>query len=284
MNKAFGTMFKPWVKANKKYFRDLELPLKKAGMKYSVVEYASMSLFFAMLAFILSFAVTIITSFFFIDLIYVIFLSVSLSIAVGGAVFFILYSWPKQVLKDKIKRIDNSLHYIAAYISTLAGSGTPPHAIFKTLGKFKEFKEISHIINRINRDIELFGLELTESIDKVAPKIPSDNFKEMLTGLKATITSGGSLKRYLEEKTETYLKDYRLRVEEFSKSLSILLEIYITVVVVGTIFALILSTIMGLFGGEVNLQFIQILLVFILLPSLVIVFAIIIKTVSPVGR
>ena len=108
----------------------------------------------------------------------------------------------------------------------------------------------------------MFGLELTESIEKVSVKIPSESFKDFLLGLRTIIKTGGDLRRYLEEKADTSIDDYKRRIEEYGKSLSILLEIYITVVVVGSIFALILSTVLGLFaGGEMNIQAIQLLLI-----------------------
>ena len=274
--------FKSWIKVRKDRFKEMDPALKKSGLDYSLEEYLSLAFMTCSIVFVVSLTISILITMFFMEPIFAIAMSILLSVAVTGIIFFIFYIWPTQVVSDKEKRIDNTLHYVITYMSTLAGAGTPPHAIFKALGKFKEFGEISKVIQRINRDMELFGLELTESIQKVSVKIPSESFKDFLLGLRTVITTGGDLKSYLEEKSDTFLDDHRRRIEEYGKNLSILLEIYITVVIVGSIFALILSTVLGLFAGaEMNIQSIQLLLMFLVLPGVIAIFIVIIRSISP---
>lgn len=275
-------IFKPWIKLRRDRFKEIEPTLKISGLKYTLEEYLSLAFMTCTIVFVISLISTFLITFFFLESIFSIALSLLISVAITGITFFIFYIWPNQVSSDKEKRIDNTLHYVIIYMSTLAGAGTPPHAIFKALGRFKEFGEVSKIIKRINRDMEMFGLELTESIDKVSSRIPSESFKDFLLGLRTIIKTGGDLRRYLEEKSDTFLDAHRRRIEEYGKNLSILLEIYITVVVVGSIFALILSTVLGLFaGGEMNIQTMQLILIFIILPSIIALFTVIIKSISP---
>jgi len=60
------------------------------------------------------------------------------------------------------------------------------------------------------------------------------------------------------------------------------MEMYITVVIVGTIFVIVLSTIMGLIGGMVEqVQIIQTLFVALGVPFVTAAFIIILKTISP---
>ena len=137
-------------------------------------------------------------------------------------------------------------------METLAGTGAPPHLLFRILGSFKEFTEISDISRKISRDIEIFGMDPAEAISGAAEKTPSPSMRELLWGMKSTITSGGDLKTYLSEKAKAFTADYRRKLEQFTQVLSVLLEIYITLVIVGSVLALIMTMIMSLLSGGIE--------------------------------
>jgi len=210
---------------------------------------------------------------------------------IGGVIFWVFiaagiivlfYLWPSQKAGDIRKKIENALHFGVIYMETLAGTGAPPHLLFRILGSFKEFSEISTISRKISRDIEIFGMDPAEAISKAAEKTPSPNMRELLWGMKATITSGGDLKKYLSEKAKSFTEDYRRKLEEFTQILAVLLEIYITVVVVGSVLVLVLTTIMSMLsGGLSGIPELQLILVTIGLPFMSLIFIMLIKASSP---
>lgn len=219
-------------------------------------------------------------------------LLLDLSLAIIGSIIFfgliitaelvVFYIMPSQVASGRKKKIENALHFATIYLSTLAGAGTPPHLLFKVLGTFSEFSEISDIASKISRDIEIFGLNPAEAIARSVERVPSSNLRELLWGIRGTITSGGDLRRFLEEKAEAYTNEFKRKLEEFVKVLSIFMEIYITVVIVGSVLALILTTIMGVVGGGVaGLQELQLIIVVIGLPMISIMFIMLIRSSSP---
>ncbi len=269
----------------KKYsylFKDLQEDLNESNINYSVEEYfASM-----LMTILLSTPLFPIISFVFYFLIKDVLLSI-----ISGLIFYsiivigiivLFYFWPSQQAAARRKKIDNALHFATIYMETLAGTGAPPSLLFRILGSFDEFSEISEISRKISRDIEIFGIDPAEAMIKAAKKTPSPSMRELLWGIKATITSGGDLKTYLSEKAKSFTLAYKRRLEEFTHVVSVMLEIYITVVIVGSVLAIVMTTIMGLLSGGVGgIPQLQIIVVTVILPLISLIFIYVIKSSSP---
>jgi len=115
----------------------------------------------------------------------------------------------------------------------------------------------------------------------MADKTVSESFKELLVGMKSTIITGGDLKQYLYEKTNKFIQDYRRRLEAYTKQLSVLTEVYMTLIIVGIIFAIVITTIMSMLGGGGGIEQIQLMIVVLGLPIATVFFVMLIKMVSP---
>jgi hypothetical protein len=61
-------------------------------------------------------------------------------------------------------------------------------------------------------------------------------------------------------------------------------EIYITVVIVGSIFSIVMMTIMGAISGFGTLQAFQTLMVYVFLPVASIVFIFLLRLISPLSK
>ncbi|MDD5417937.1 MAG: type II secretion system F family protein [Candidatus Nanoarchaeia archaeon] len=276
-------MLKPVTDKYKNYFKDIELDLKRAEMPYTLEEYFSLAVFAGIVGFVGSLVgvtvfVTLLTS----DILISIIFACLIAVFVGTGAISLFYFYPTQVVAGRKKKIDNSLHFATIYMSTLAGTGVPPYLIFSIMSRFKDLGEIAIVASRIWRDIDTFGLDLVEAITRAASRSPSEKLRELFFGIKATITSGGDLKKYLIEKSKGYTTAYRRSLQEYVKTLSIFMEMYITVVIVGSIFAVILTTIMSLVGGSMgDIKIIQMVLVTVGLPFASAAFVVLLKTIAP---
>jgi flagellar protein FlaJ len=155
--------------------------------------------------------------------------------------------------------------------------------MFKVIANFKEYGEISQEMAKIYRDVEAFGMELVAAIRKTASRTPSEELKELLWGLETILTSGGNVGDYLHEKSRLFIAEYRRKLEKYSRTLSMLIEVYLTVVLIGSIFFIIMTALMSLIGGGSNLfmMFLQFVVVFIILPLTSVGFIILVKAISP---
>ena len=201
-------------------------------------------------------------------------------VSLAAIIFGAGYIYPGMKISDIKKNMMNNLPFATIYLTTLSSAGMNPVQMFKILSHFKEFGEASKEAQRIVRDTELLGMDITTAIEKAAERTPSTQMRELLWGMRSTITTGGNLNDYLVEKSQSYMNDYRRFLDKFVDQMSILMEVYITAVVVGSIFFIIMGTILGLMGGGEPLLMVQ-MLIYIGIPIMSIMFMILIAGMSP---
>jgi len=276
-------LFRNQAKFFRPYFQDIESDLKKAGIQLVVDEYISFAILSSVIGFVASYFV-------FTFLIFLLTRSLLLSIMIPifAAVFFamltftVFYFYPSQIVETKNKKIKNALHFVTIYMATLAGTGVPPYELFRMIGNFEEFGEVSKLCRKLYRDLTIFGLDLPEALARASDYSPNEDLRELMWGIRTTITTGGDLRMYLIEKARAYTQVYRRGLQEYVKVLSIFMEMYITIVIVGSVFVLVLTTIMSLLGGYMEqIKFIQTLLIVVGLPFTSAVFILLLKTISP---
>jgi len=267
------------------YFEDLRPQLSKAGIEITLPEYLSMMIFTVGIAAVMTLSIV------------GTFLAVSMGVigvllALIGTIFASIftalgfYIYPSVLIKDRSSKIRDTLPFATMYLSTLAGTGTPLPQIFKNLGEVDEYGEVSKEAEKIARDIETFGMDVSEALERSANRNPSEDYKELMWGINHTITTGGSLRDFLHQRSESLMNDYKRRIQEFSESLSLLVEMYITVVVVGSIIFTSMSAVMSTISQNLEpgqIVGIQVLAIFFGLPLISAMFIIIVQGMAPGG-
>jgi len=97
------------------------------------------------------------------------------------------------------------------------------------------------------------------------------------------MTTGSDMPTFLREKSRAFMQEYRRSLDEFSQKLSTIIEIYLTVLIVGSIFFVILSSIMSLFSSDMSLtlSFAQFVVIFLVMPAVSVGFIMLLKSISP---
>jgi flagellar protein FlaJ len=152
------------------------------------------------------------------------------------AVFAFLCYYPSYRASSRKRNIETNLPFILTHMGSIAESGIPPHLIFKLVSRFKEYGELAKEMEKINRNIESFGLDPVSAIREVAKRTPSEALKEVLLGFVSTIEAGGSVTTYLREAGKEALFEWRTRRERFLTQLSTYAEMYIGVLVAAPLF------------------------------------------------
>jgi flagellar protein FlaJ len=267
------------------YFEELRPRLSRADIEITLPEYISMMLF-------TSGAISLLT---------LMFLGSFLTLVNGLSGFlmgFILsimmffvtsggfYIYPNIVMRSRASKIDDNLPFATMYLSTLTGTGTSLPDIFKNLAEAKEYGEVSKEAEKITRDIETFGMDVNTAIERAADRSPSEDFEELMWGMNHVLTTGGSLKDFLKERSEKLMDDYERRIKEFSQQLSLLVEMYITLVIVGSIIFTSLSAVMSSISSGISsslLVNIQVVAIIFGLPLISVMFMILVDGLSPGG-
>lgn len=269
-----------------KYFMDVKIDLKKANIRYSLQEYLSIATMLSFIIFLvqlplLSFVFGLIFRSFLFSFIFAITLSIISSILT----FLFTINYPKIIISNRAKQIDSSLPFSTMYLSTVARSKLPLYKIFEIFSRFVTQGELTRQISDINEDVRLFGLDINTALERGVERSPSKNFKELLYGILSTVRSGADLSIFLKEKADSFIVEYRRKLYEFSHSLTIFIEVYLTSIVLGVIFFTILTAIIsGIAGAAENLVILQFFLVFVFIPLISILFIFFVRAITPVGE
>lgn len=265
------------------YFEDLRPQLDKANIGASLPEYVSMTVFTGAIVFLFSLSIlgTLLTLLMGVTGI-VMGLTVSIVLTVGSFMGFYLY--PSIIISSRASEIRDTLPFAAMYMSTLSGTGTSTSEMFSILAKQgEEYGEVAEEAEKISRDIETFGMDVSEALKRAADRTPSKDFKELMWGINHTITSGGSLRAFLQERSRTLMSDYQRRVESFAEELSLLVEMYITVVIVGSIVFTAMSAVLTSFYDPQKIVLIQLVAIFFGFPFISGMFILMVKGMAPGG-
>jgi flagellar protein FlaJ len=202
------------------------------------------------------------------------------ALVVVGFYFYPIYR------ADSLKRtLEDGLPFTAGYMSILAGAGVPPDFIFRSLAHVDASLAVSKEARTIMRDVELFGFDVISALEATSIRTPSERFKELLEGFIATLHSGGSLAKYLRDRSRQYMKLKRIALRRFSDTLSVLAEFYVTLMVAGSLIFVVMLAVMAMLGGGgtglLDPRLLLYLLTYIGLPVGSIVFLIILDMISP---
>lgn len=266
------------------YFEGLRPQLTMAGLEISLPEYLSMMFVttlgvFGSMFLIIGGIMTLSTgiSGLMIGLIFAILFSMF--------VFFGFYIYPRILVSNRASQIRDTLPFATMYLSTLAGTGTSLPDIFQNLSQVDEYGEVSVEAGKISRDVNTLGMDISEALKRAAERTPSDDFEELVWGINHSITTGGSLREFLRQRAESLMNDYQRRVQEFADQLSLLVEMYITIVIVGSIIFTSMSAVMSSFASmspEVVVT-VQMIAIFIGLPLISGMFIIFVRGIAPGG-
>ncbi|MFP4038187.1 MAG: type II secretion system F family protein [Candidatus Nanohaloarchaea archaeon] len=267
------------------YFEDLRPKLSKAGIEINLPEYISMMLFTVGIVGLMT--LTVGGTFFVLSAgLPGVFIALISSMVLTSLSALGFYIYPSILVRNRASKIKDTLPFATMYLATLAGTGTPLPQIFKNLSETEEYGEVSREAAKISRDVETFGMDMSEALEKSANRSPSEDYKELMWGINHVITTGGSLRQFLNQRAETLMNEYKRRVQEFSKNLSLLVEMYITVVVVGSIIFTSMSAIMSTISQNMSdnmIVGIQLLAIFFGLPLISGMFIILVRGMSPGG-
>lgn len=198
----------------------------------------------------------------------------------GGITYLVFLLYPTVEAGNRRRNIDASLPYAINYITSMSTAGITPAEVFRLLGDSPIYGE-SHVEARyIAREIDIFGRDLIDALRLVASSTPSKRMKEFLQGAMASISSGGDLTQYFRTKSDQYILENRQQQKLFLETLGLISESYVTAMVAGTLFLIILQSIMSTLSADNRPLFLY-AIIYIMIPLGSAAFVIMIDSMTP---
>ncbi len=168
----------------------------------------------------------------------------------GGVTYATMLSTPGSRAKARGKNMNMRIPYALNYISAMASAGVNVDIIFKSLGEQEIYGECAKEAQGIYRDMAYFGRDSVTAMRRAIVRSPSDKWQEFLQGSITTVTSGGNLQLYFGSKAERFMWENRQEQKSFIDMMGLMAETYVTAVVAGPLFLIVMMSIMGMLGGE----------------------------------
>jgi len=198
----------------------------------------------------------------------------------GGLTYAAFIMYPSIEAGNRRRNIDASLPYAINYVTSMSTAGITPAEVFRLLGDSPIYGESSVEARYIAREIDIFGRDLIDAMRLVSASTPSKRMKEFLQGSIASIASGGNLTEYFRTKADQYALENRQTQKLFLETLALISESYVTAMVAGTLFLIILQSIMSCLSGDNKPMFLY-AIVYCMIPLGSIAFVVMISSMTP---
>ncbi|OPX72929.1 MAG: flagellar assembly protein J [Methanoregulaceae archaeon PtaB.Bin108] len=208
-------------------------------------------------------------------------LAVVVSLAVvGGITFLIFLIYPSMIAGNRRRNIDATLPYAINYITAMSTAGIPPAEIFRQLGSSPMYGESAVEARFVAMEIDLFGRDLIDALRLISATTPSLRMKEFLQGAMGCISAGSSLTEYFRTKAEQYSLENRQSQKLFLDTLGLISESYVTAMVAGPLFLIILQSIMTILSQSSQPMMLYVI-IYMIIPFGSLMFVILISSMTP---
>lgn len=274
-----------FIKKYPNFFKRLYHALRVSGIKYLSKTYVSIIFFTSILITFLAFFVSLgLHSINNVDIINAILRSVVISFLAFICTFAFVYFYPSSVAGSKRKKIKNDLPFVIIHMAAVAGSGAQPISMFNLILSSGEYKGLEEEIKKVLNYVNLYGYDLSTALKAVSSTTPSPEFKDLLTGITATIESGGDLNAYLKGKAEDTINTYKMERKKYVESLGAYSDIYTGILIAAPLLFMVTLAIINTLGGKIGpftIKTLSMLGIYGVIPVLNILFYIFIELVQP---
>jgi len=198
----------------------------------------------------------------------------------GGFTYIGFLIYPNILAGNRRRNIDATLPYAINYITSMSTAGITPAEVFRLLGDSPIYGESAVEARYIAREIDIFGRDLVDALRLVSASTPSSRMKEFLQGAMASIAAGGNLTDYFRTKANQYALENRQTQKMFLDTLGLMAESYVTAIVAGMLFLIILQSIMSVLSGEKTPMLLYII-IYVMIPFGSLGFVVMISTMTP---
>ncbi|KAF5033329.1 Type II secretion system (T2SS), protein F [anaerobic digester metagenome] len=198
----------------------------------------------------------------------------------GGITYLIFLLYPGIRAGERRRNIDATLPYAINYVTAMSSAGITPDEVFRLLGESRIYGESAVEARYVARETDFFGKDLLDALRSVSQATPSERMREFLQGAVASISSGSNLTEYFRAKARQYTLENNQQQKTFLETLGLIAESYVTAMVAGMLFLIILQSVMTILSGDANPFFLYII-IYLIVPFGSIMFVILISSMTP---
>lgn len=268
------------------HFEDLRPNLLKSGIKITLRSYVSLMIFLPAIAFIIPFVFSMTLGLLLRGgFVGVLLIGSAIGLLSAALSFTALYSYPSIKAGSRSQNIERELPFAVSHMAVLASAGIPPERIFRSVVAVKS-GVLTDDLKDVIRDVDLLGKDIITALESAADRSPSKEFSELTEGMIATVVSGGELRRYLYDKAKSLMEIRRIKGKELGEKLSMVGEMYVTMLVVFPLVLIIMFTVMASVSSSlagISILMFMYLLAYALVPMMSLAVIVLLDAMIPKG-
>jgi flagellar protein FlaJ len=248
--------------------------LKRADIKIYPETYVSLMFFTALLTFPVTIAAIVLL--YLTKMIPLVFL-----VPMPAYVMIGFIVMPLSKAGERAAVLEREVPFAATYITVMATGGIPPYVSFKRLSNVDLLPATRKEAKDIIKDVEIFGIDPLTAMDQAAKKNPLEIFKDFLSGYASTVIIGGDINHFLETKAGDIFKARAARVKNAAERLGMLLESFITIMVLMSLCFYILFSVQSIYSAGGGMDSTMLMYTYVFTPMLCFVFIYLAHNMQP---
>jgi flagellar protein FlaJ len=140
---------------------------------------------------------------------------------------------PEVRLKDQVAQrregVEGELPFFSVFAGVLGSAGVPLYLVLRALAESDVFAHMKREAKLVRRDVEIFGMNPNDSLERLASSHPSERFSDFLLGYTSKARSGGDVSAYLSSEGGALLKELEGDWARYASRVGIVGSMMITV-------------------------------------------------------
>lgn len=158
---------------------------------------------------------------------------------------------PRAVAARRRREIDVMLPHAILFMYALSRGGMNVVEVFRKLGDADDaYGEVAREFAVTTTHTDVLNESLVDALRETRDRTPSDRLARFIDDALGVVDSGGDLAAFFETESDTYLEESRAEQRQLVETLALVAEGYISLLVAGPLFLLIILMVIGLLGGN----------------------------------
>jgi Flp pilus assembly protein TadB len=160
-----------------------------------------------------------------------------------------MFAWmfyPIHKRKAMKQSLENQLAYSIGILGVLSSSGIGVEDLFERISVLETNPVLAQLSRRFLRNVKVFGMDTAAALREVSEHCPSLEFSKFLQNIEVAFQTRGSLRDLISFESQRLFSEKRDKLRKSSNDLSVMAELYVSLVVVMPIFFIVMFVIFQL--------------------------------------
>jgi flagellar protein FlaJ len=178
-------------------------------------------------------------------------LALLIGVGTGILAWYVGYTRPGRVAGRRARKLDVLFPSTVSYMYALAHGGLDPvEIVHRTARSEESYGEQAREMQLIINEMEFGGQDFVTAVGNAAELTPCETTADFLNDMVGVLESGGDFEAFLDEYRRENVEKHTSEQESYLEQIGLFAELYVTTLVAGPLFVIVLLLVIGVLGAE----------------------------------